>query len=139
MAGTIWTERDPGEAASHTRPQHGMGAAGEHCVLLDPNLSPDWLRIPSHTSLPADLRGKEVRVDVSLWFGLAPKPLDTGEVEWVEHRTRWHLLRLPGLKLVVVEAPWGWVCMDVSERRWALLQEAAEQSDSEARRPPRDY
>lgn len=116
--GTLWTERRVNEAASCTRPGR---SEGEHAVMIDPGLSPDWLRMPNTPALPHRLRGEEVRVERSVWFNLAPNP--AGDPVWLEQRTRWHLLQCAGCYCVAEVAGHGWVVLEVGPERMQMLRE----------------
>lgn len=125
MSGTIWTERRVNEVASATRPSI---SEGEHVVVLDPSLSPDWLQMPNAPGVPHAIRGEQVRVEASVWFPLAPNPAAVPgdpETVWLEQRTRWHLLRCSGTYCVAEVAGHGWVLLEVGPARMQQLREVA--------------
>lgn len=87
--GTVWTERRAGERVSATPPD----LDGSQEFILDPNLSPDWVRLPEDT--PGGLARVECRVVRSVWFplGLSHHWVETGEGDpWISRPTRWHVV-----------------------------------------------
>lgn len=126
MAGTIWTQRRAYQMSSSTTP---TVSEGEHITIYDPDLSPDWLKMPDSPTLPASIRGKQIRVMHSIWFPLAPNPKASDEDldnRWLEQRSRWHLLQTSGAFAVVEVAGHGFVVMEVAVGQWQLLLEVAE-------------
>jgi hypothetical protein len=135
MTDTIWTQRRAGSATSHTRPGT---SEGEHVTIYDPSLSPDWLQLPNEPSIPPQLRGRQVRVECSCWFPLAPNPKgwfplapnpkgnpDDPDSWWIVRRTRWHVLQGVGT-IAVAEVPeLGWCVVDVGPQRLQVLRDSA--------------
>lgn len=114
----VWGEREPGAACA-------LGEEGE--MVLDPSLSPDWLCLPNEEGLPAALRGARVRVRCSAWLPWCPNPQATSAADrWLEQRTRWHLLELPGRYAVVEAVGTGWLVLEIGEEQQALLLELAD-------------
>lgn len=120
---TVWAERGPGVPEARTSPD----LDGSVEVILDPSLSPDWVRIPD--TAPEGLAGRTAKVVRSLWFPLGVNPNwtpDSGESPWVETSTRWHIIRpesldhLLGLAEVVGE---GWVLVDLGPVRVTIMLE----------------
>jgi len=107
---TLWTSRAAGQAVSR---------ADDGTPVMDPSLSPDWLR------MPPELGGDALRVEGSCWMPLAPNPDADPEQPstwWLQQRTRWHVLH--GVQLVVAEVQGrGWVVIDPGTERRAMLRE----------------
>ena len=126
--GTVWAERRPGEIAAATPPD----LDGSVEVIMDPHLSPDWVRLPPGT--PYGLGGVQARVESSVWLpiGVDPSwsPGDGQGTPWTDTRTRWHLVRPEGwskpypMALAEVVGH-GWVLLDLGEDRTSAMQEYA--------------
>jgi hypothetical protein len=124
---TMWSNRYPGQVASvvNEDPDHITGV-----VVVDPSLSPDWVRIPGEA--PEGMRYADARVEKSVWFSQAPVPQDDGNVEFIDRRTRWHLVRPDRgwhkewpLALAEVSGV-GWILLDLGEELVNLLMEKGE-------------
>lgn len=106
---TVWTSREAG--AQSSKSDDGL-------VVVDPTLSPDWLRMPS------ELGGDSLRVEGSCWLPLAPNPnADENDTStwWIEQNTRWHVLL--DVRLVVAEVQGhGWVVLDPGAARRAIIR-----------------
>jgi len=125
---TAWGQRGPGEAAmleQDTEGKHNLPGEQYAAVLVDPSLSPDWLRMPDTEQLPESLRGIDIRVEGSCWLPIAPNPAgdpDDPESMWIDQRTRWHLLEIEGHYAVAEVVGHGWVILHVGERRAEMLR-----------------
>ena len=118
MSDTVWTQRAAGQQVSSTNDGKDSDELDEVAlVVVDPSLSPNWLRLPS------ELGGMPVRVEGSCWLPLAPNPRwEADGQQWLEQRTRWHILR--GMGLVVAEVVGhGWVVADIGQERRAMLRD----------------
>lgn len=119
MDDTVWTQRTAGQQVSSTHDGKDSDELDEVAlVVVDPSLSPNWLRFPP------ELGDIIVRVEGSCWMPLAPNPnWQTDGEQWLNQRTRWHVLR--GMPLVVAEViGHGWVVVDIGPERRAVLREA---------------
>jgi hypothetical protein len=105
-----WTIRAAGAVRSES---------DDGTVVVDPSLSPDWLR------MPPELGGDAVRVEGSCWLPLAPNPKSDQNDKstwWLEQKTRWHILK--DVQLVVAEVVGhGWVVLDPGPERRKMLRE----------------
>ena len=124
---TIWTVRGVNEPYS----KQGLSQGDGEVRIYDPDLSPDWLKLPHDQSLPKELQGKAVQVQKSLWFPVAPDPetWDREDWQWEHKKTRWHILdaAIEDHQIAVAEVDGiGWCLFAMNPGRLAVMLMYAE-------------
>lgn len=120
---TVWTERKAGSVTST-----GVSDDDDGVVIVDPEFSPDWVKLPEET--PGNLGGVIAKVTKSMWFpiGINPEYKPGSDASpWTDKKTRWHLVDPESgwdelYPLALAEVPGaGWYVIDLGATRTLMM------------------
>lgn len=114
MGNTLWVNRRPFQ-------QHAR--AGNGVILLDHSCKPDWLTLPDAPEIPADLRGRSLRVKHVARINLCPCGFKHGD-KFSEHMAQYHLLEGAG-RLAVVGCSENneWITVNLSTHHATCIEQ----------------
>ena len=113
--GVLWVEKRAGQQTATSIDQD------DPFTIHDPELAPDWLKMPDTEGMPDDMRGRVIRVECSVWLNLIPD----GNGEFIKRKAKWHLLQCPGDYAVVEVLGHEFMVVAIGPKRASILRDIA--------------